>query len=73
MRSFREIPLWKNVSEEEWRDWRWQLANRVVTLKQLEQIIHLTEQEREGIEHSLKFLRMAITPYYASLMIPTVR
>ncbi|AJC72895.1 lysine 2,3-aminomutase [Pseudothermotoga hypogea DSM 11164 = NBRC 106472] len=70
MRSFKEIPLWKNVSEEEWQDWRWQLSNRIMNLEQLEQIINLTHQEREGIKHSLKFLRMAITPYYASLMDP---
>jgi len=70
MRSFKEIALWKNVSEEEWQDWRWQLSNRIMNLEQLEQIINLTHQEREGIKHSLKFLRMAITPYYASLMDP---
>jgi lysine 2,3-aminomutase len=70
MRNFKEIPLWKNVSEEEWRDWRWQLSNRIMTLEQLEQVVNLTDQEREGIKHSLKFLRMAITPYYASLMDP---
>lgn len=70
MRYFKEISLWKNVSEEEWHDWRWQLSNRIMTLEQLEQVINLTDQEREGIKHSLKFLRMAITPYYASLMDP---
>ncbi|MGB9789790.1 lysine 2,3-aminomutase [Thermotoga caldifontis] len=70
MRDFKQIALWRNVSEKEWRDWRWQLANRIMTLEQLEQVINLTDQEREGIKHSLKFLRMAITPYYASLMDP---
>lgn len=70
MRYFKEISLWKDVSEEEWYDWKWQLSNRIMTLEQLEQVINLTDQEREGIKHSLKFLRMAITPYYASLMDP---
>lgn len=70
MRYFKEISLWKDVNEEEWYDWRWQLSNRIMTLEQLEQVINLTDQEREGIKHSLKFLRMAITPYYASLMDP---
>ncbi|HBT40228.1 MAG: Lysine 2,3-aminomutase YodO family protein [Thermotoga sp. 50_1627] len=70
MRNFKEIPLWKDVTEDEWQDWRWQLSNRIMSLEQLEQIINLTDQEREGIKHSLKFLRMAITPYYASLMDP---
>lgn len=70
MRYFKEIPLWKDVSEDEWYDWRWQLSHRIMVLEQLERVINLTDQEREGIKHSLKFLRMAITPYYASLMDP---
>ncbi|MCS7174716.1 lysine 2,3-aminomutase [Pseudothermotoga sp.] len=70
MRYFKEIPLWKDVSENEWYDWRWQLSHRIMVLEQLERVINLTDQEREGIKHSLKFLRMAITPYYASLMDP---
>ncbi len=69
-RDWRNIPLWKNVSEAEWSDWRWQIANRITTVDQLSQVINLTESETETIEKSLIMLRMAITPYYASLMDP---
>jgi len=68
MRDFREIPIWKDVSEAEWNDWHWQLRNRIMDLDTLQKVVNLTEQEREGVRHSLKFLRMAITPYYATLM-----
>ncbi len=68
MRDFREIPIWKDVSEAEWNDWHWQLRNRIMDLDTLQRVVNLTEQEREGVRHSLKFLRMAITPYYATLM-----
>jgi lysine 2,3-aminomutase len=61
---------WKNVGASEWNDWKWQVRNRVTTLEELEQIIQLTEEEREGITRVLKKFRMAITPYYASLMDP---
>jgi len=70
MRSYKDIPLWKNVKEEEWNDWRWQLRNRVTTVEQLKQVINLTPEEEAGIKESLKILRMAITPYFATLMDP---
>jgi lysine 2,3-aminomutase len=62
--------LWSDVSEEQWNDWRWQIANRITTVEQLEKVINLTEDEKEIVSNSLNTLRMAITPYYASLMDP---
>jgi len=70
IRSWKEVPLWKDVTEEEWGDWRWQIANRITTVDKLRQVINLTDEEAEEIERSLGKLRMAITPYYASLMDP---
>jgi len=69
-RSFRNIPLWKNVTKEQWQDWNWQMANRITTIDQLELTVNLTQNEREGVKASLKKLRMSITPYYATLMDP---
>jgi len=70
MRSYKDIPLWKNVKEEEWNDWKWQLRNRITTVDQLKQVINLTPEEEAGVHESLKILRMAITPYFAALMDP---
>lgn len=70
MRDYREIPLWKNVTEEQWNDWRWQVANRITTLEDLKQVIELTPEEEEGVRQCLQTLRMAITPYYATLIDP---
>lgn len=66
--SYKNMSIWKNVSEEQWNDWRWQISNRITTLEELEQVINLTDEEREGVKKALKYLRMAITPYYATLM-----
>ena len=63
-------PLWKNVSEREWNDWRWQLRHRITTYEQLEEILELTSEEIEGIKHSKGRLALAVTPYFASLMDP---
>ncbi len=73
MRDYREIPLWKDVTSEEWNDWHWQVRNRISTLEQLKQVIDLSEEEAKGVEECLQTFRMAITPYYASLMDPQDR
>lgn len=59
-----------NVPDEQWNDWKWQVKNRIETLEQLKQYIDLTPEEEEGVKESLKTLRMAITPYYLSLIDP---
>lgn len=68
MRSYRDIPLWSHVSEEEWNDWKWQVRNRITNEDQLKQVIELSSEEENGIRQCLTRLRMAITPYYAALM-----
>ncbi|MBP1767420.1 MAG: lysine 2,3-aminomutase YodO family protein [Candidatus Aminicenantes bacterium] len=72
-RNYKEIPLWKNVSAKQWNDWRWQLRNRITTVDQLKQVVEMTQDEEDMVNSSLQTLRMAITPYYASLMDPTDR
>ena len=70
MRSYREIPMWQDVTDNQWNDWHWQVANRITEIDQLKHLVNLTGEEEEGIRNCLKTLRMAITPYYALLMDP---
>ena len=37
-RNYTDIPLWKNVSKEQWNNWKWQVSNRITTVEELEQI-----------------------------------
>ncbi len=67
-RSYKDIELWKNVTDEQWNDWHWQVSNRVDTVEDLKKVIKLTPQEEEDIREVTKNFRMGITPYYASLM-----
>lgn len=53
---------------QEWKDWKWQLKNRITTLEELKTIIALTPSEEEGIKRSKGRLAMAITPYFFSLI-----
>lgn len=68
MRHYSEIELWKDVTDEQWDDWHWQVRNRIDTVEDLKKVINLTPKEEEGVNAALKTLRMGITPYYALLM-----
>jgi len=56
------------ATDEQWNDWKWQIKNRIETLDDLKKCIALTQEEEEGVRKSLKTMRMAITPYYLSLI-----
>lgn len=64
----RRKEFFPEVSDEQWNDWTWQVKNRIETFDQLKKYISLTPSEEEGVKKSLKTLRMAITPYYLSLI-----
>jgi lysine 2,3-aminomutase len=69
-RDWREIELWKGVTEEQWNDWLWQLTHTIRTLDDLSKVINLTSEEMEGVGISKQTIPLNITPYYAMLMDP---
>jgi len=68
MKVNRRRELFKNVSDEDWNNWRWQFKNRITTLEELKEYIPLTREEDDP--QILREMRMAITPYYLSLIDP---
>jgi lysine 2,3-aminomutase len=67
-RNWKDIEAYKNVTDAEWNDWKWQVANRITSVEQLKKIINLTPEEEKNIGEVVKSFRLGITPYYASLM-----
>ncbi len=67
--SFRQR-YFPKATEENWQDWHWQLRHRITTLKQLETMFQLSDNERKGFQFQNTALPLAITPYYASLIDP---
>ena len=53
-----------------WNDWHWQQRERITRLDQLEQVVHLTDDERRAVVETAAEFHMGITPYYAALMDP---
>jgi lysine 2,3-aminomutase len=66
--DYKRIPLYKDVSAEDWNDWRWQVRNDIRDVETLAEVLSLSEGEKEDVAKVLKVFRMAITPYYASLI-----
>jgi lysine 2,3-aminomutase len=66
----RRRKLFPEVSDADWNDWKWQVRNRIETVEELSKHIKLTGKEIEGIKDCLATLRMAITPYYLTLIDP---
>ncbi|MDK8179777.1 lysine 2,3-aminomutase [Paenibacillus sp. UMB4589-SE434] len=69
-RHWKQIELWKDVPDEKWNDWLWQLTNTIRTLEDLKQVVNLTPDEEEGVRISTRTIPLNITPYYAALMHP---
>ena len=70
IRNWKDIPLWKDVTDEQWNDWHWQVNNRLNTVDQIKQVVDLTADEEADIAKVMDGFRVGITPYYASLMDP---
>ena len=60
--------LFADVPENLWNDWHWQVANRAETIEDLKKYMNLTPDEEAGVAKTLGKLRMAVTPYYLSLI-----
>ncbi len=70
MNKSRAYGLFTDIPDAQWNDWHWQVENRIETLEDLKKYIKLTPEEEEGVKQCLGKLRMAITPYYLSLINP---
>jgi len=68
MKVNRRNEIFSHISDEDWKDWKWQVKNRITTLEELKKYIKLTKEEDDP--RILQEYRMAITPYYLSLIDP---
>ena len=57
------------ITDQQWNDWQWQIANRVRTAAQLEKFLPLKSEERAALDGLQAKLPLAITPYFLSLLV----
>ncbi len=65
---FRGQGLWAHVPQDKWKNWRWQIQNRLTSLEQLQEFMSLTPDELQGCTHARSKLSLAITPYFFNLI-----
>ncbi|HUH96378.1 MAG TPA: lysine 2,3-aminomutase [Anaerolineales bacterium] len=65
----KRAPVYADIPDEKWNDWRWQLSHRLNSVEEIEQIILLTGSEKKALNSSGLF-RVDITPYFISLIDP---
>jgi lysine 2,3-aminomutase len=70
IRDRKDIPRFKDVSDEQWNDYHWQLRNRLTTTEDFAGVLNLTDGERRDLDACMGRFRVSVTPYYASLMDP---
>ena len=60
----------EDVSKTLWKDWKWQVKNRIRSLHQLEDFLDLDlgEEKRKHIQQTIEKFPLSITPYYLSLI-----
>lgn len=64
----RRHPKWKDVPSAQWEDWRWQMQNAIRTTSQLAEFFALAPQELADLESLEEKYKLAIPPYYFSLI-----
>ncbi|NPV41054.1 MAG: lysine 2,3-aminomutase [Anaerolineae bacterium] len=65
----RRAELYRNVPDDQWNDWRWQLSHRLNSLEEIGQVLELSESEKKALSQKGLF-RVDVTPYFISLINP---
>jgi lysine 2,3-aminomutase len=67
--SSKRAPIFNDIPETQWNDWRWQLSHRLNSVEDFETVFALTNSEKKALTTQGLF-RVDITPYFASLIDP---
>jgi lysine 2,3-aminomutase len=66
----RRHSLWRKVPDSRWNDWRWQSQNAIRSVRQLRNLLRFSKEELEAIGALEAHYKLAIPPYYFSLINP---
>ncbi len=69
-KAFRKH-FFPHTTQKDWKDWQWQMRNRVRDLNALERVLVLSDDEQKAFDKRSDSLPLAITPYYLSLIDPS--
>ncbi len=66
----RRLPVWQDVPDHLWDDWRWQSQHAIRTTRQLCEFLPFASKEVAALEGLEAEYKLAIPPYYFSLIDP---
>ncbi|WP_246542914.1 lysine 2,3-aminomutase [Fusibacter paucivorans] len=63
-------PLKSVTKQQKWRDWRWQLQNRITRIEEVERALDITfdATQKTALTETIEKFPLSITPYYLSLV-----
>jgi lysine 2,3-aminomutase len=61
----KRAPIFADVPDEKWNDWRWQMSNRLNSAEDFEKVLKLTDSEHKALSTDGLF-RVDVTPYHVS-------
>ncbi|WP_457621163.1 KamA family radical SAM protein [Persephonella sp.] len=67
-RYWQIFDLWKDIDEDLWKNWKWQLRNRINNLQEIEKIFSLNCKQKENFQKVSSIFHFGSTPYYISLI-----
>lgn len=65
----KRASCFKDVPDEKWNDWRWQMSNRLNSVEDFSKVFKLTPSEEKALSTPGLF-RVDVTPYYVSRIDP---
>ena len=65
---WKRFKIWKDVNETQWKNWKWQIRNRIKSVDELDKIIPLDKRQKEVFIKTTSIYHFGTTPYYLSLI-----
>jgi len=62
--SLNRLAFFKDIPDEKWNDWKWQISNNLSDLKSFEKITRLSDKEKKGFLKST-FISTSVSPFYS--------
>lgn len=65
---WKKLNPYKNISKYQWENWKWQIANRLVSLEDLKVFFNFNENLKIAFLKTANIYHFGTTPYYFSLI-----
>ena len=65
---WKKFDIWKDVEEYEWKNWKWQIANRFKSYEDIKNFLKLDKNQEKAFKITENIFHFGTTPYYLSLI-----